>query len=103
MFRVKVEAEARGNLREHYQNLEERSSGSNYPAQWFEGIRDAIRDLAASAEQHGLAYEDRYFVETIRQRLYDSYKILYTIRGDCVHVLHIRHQALDPSAPSLAR
>lgn len=101
MFRVRVESEARGNLGAHYQTLKERNPGSNYPAQWFEGIRDAIRDLAASAEQHGLAYEDRYFAETIRQRLYDSYKILYTIRGDRVHVLHIRHQAQDPNDPSL--
>jgi plasmid stabilization system protein ParE len=32
----------------------------------------------------------------IRQRLYDSHKILLTTRGDGVHVLHIRHQAQDP-------
>lgn len=46
--------------------------------------------------QTALAYEDRFFAETIRQRLFDSYKILFVIREDRVHVLHIRHQAQDP-------
>ena len=96
MFRVRIEAEARNNLRTHYQNLRARNPGSEYPDRWYYGIRTAIRDLATSAQACGLAYEDRFFAETIRQRLFDSYKILFAIRGDAVHVLHIRHQAQDP-------
>ena len=96
MFRVRIEVEASNNLRDHYQSLRERSKGSTYPQKWYYGIRDAIRDLAASADQCGLAYENRYFAETIRQRLFDSYKILFVIRDSTVHVLHIRHQAQDP-------
>jgi plasmid stabilization system protein ParE len=96
VFRVRIEVEAKNNLRKHYQNLRSRSPGSKYPDQWYYGIRAAIRDLAVSAPQCGLAYENRFFAETIRQRLFDSYKILFAIREDTVHVLHIRHQAQDP-------
>ncbi|HVG48284.1 MAG TPA: type II toxin-antitoxin system RelE/ParE family toxin [Rubellimicrobium sp.] len=96
MFRVRIEAEARNNLRKHYQNLRARDPGSEYPDRWYYGIRSAIRDLAASARECGPAYEDRFFAETIRQRLFESYKILFAIREDAVHVLHIRHQAQDP-------
>lgn len=96
MFRVRVELEAKNNLRTHYQNLQARSPGSEYPDRWYHGIRAAIRELATSAEECGPAYEDRFFAETIRQRLYGSYKILFAIRDDRVHVLHIRHQAQDP-------
>ncbi len=96
MFRVRVELEAKDNLRTEYRNLQRRNPGSDYPDRWYYGIRAAIRDLATSAEMCGVAYEDRYFAETIRQRLYDSYKILFAIRGEHVHVLHIRHQAQDP-------
>jgi plasmid stabilization system protein ParE len=96
VFHVTIEGEAKDNLREHYRRLKARSPGSPYPSTWYYGIRAAIRDLAISAERCGLAYEDRYFAEVIRQRLYDSYKILFTIRGRQVHVLHIRHQAQDP-------
>ncbi len=69
---------------------------SVYPDNWYFGIREAIRDLARSADECGPAYEDRFFAEKIRQRLHDSYKILFAIRGDRIHVLHIRHQAQDP-------
>jgi plasmid stabilization system protein ParE len=96
VFQVVIEAEAKDNLRKHYRRLKARNPGSTYPDVWYHGIRGAIRDLAASAKHCGLAYEDRYFPETIRQRLYDSYKILFAIRDRCVHVLHIRHQAQDP-------
>jgi plasmid stabilization system protein ParE len=96
VFGVRVELEAKNNLRKHYLNLKARYPGSDYPDRWYHGIRAAILDLATSAEQCGLAYENRYFAATIRQRLYDSYKILSAIRGDRVHVLHVRHQAQDP-------
>jgi plasmid stabilization system protein ParE len=96
VFQVRIEAEAKDNLREHYQNLRSRNPGSEYPNRWYIGIRAAIRDLATSAQGCGLAYEDRFFAGTIRQRLFDSYKILFVIREDRVHVLHIRHQAQDP-------
>lgn len=96
MFQVRVEAEARHNLRAHFEKLREHNQGSDYPGRWYFGIRAAIRDLSTSAEQWGLAHEDRFFAEPIRQRLYDSYKILFTIRDDRVHVLHIRHQRQDP-------
>lgn len=96
MFRVRLEAEAKENLRQHYQNLRTRNPGSPYPDRWYAGIRAAIRDLARSARRCGLAYENRYFAEAIRHRLYDSYKILFVIRDDRVHVLHIRHSAQDP-------
>lgn len=97
MFRVVVEREARDNVRHLYDDLRARNPGSSYPARWFAEIRAAIVDLAESAERCGLAYEDRFFVETIRQRLQDSYKILFTIRGDRVHVLHVRHQHQNPT------
>lgn len=96
MFQIKVEQEAKNNLRRHYQNLQKRSPGSDYPEHWYYGIREAIRNLSTSADECGSAYEDRFFVERIRQRLYDSYKILFAIRGTRVHVLHIRHQAENP-------
>ena len=96
MFQVVLELEAKNNLRDHYRYLQTHSPGSAYPEQWYAGIRAAIRDLATSAEDCGLAYEDRFFAEVIRQRLHDSYKILFTIRGNRVHVLHIRHQAQNP-------
>ncbi|TVP79106.1 MAG: hypothetical protein EA352_01005 [Gemmatimonadales bacterium] len=97
MFRVRIEQEARENLRTHFLDLRERDPDSTYPLEWYLGIRAAIRDLEEAPERFGTAYEDRFFQEHIRHRLYDSWKVLFTIRGDTVHVLHIRHQAQDPT------
>ncbi|MGI9179425.1 MAG: hypothetical protein ACR2H9_02765 [Longimicrobiaceae bacterium] len=36
------------------------------------------------------------FAEPIRQRLFDWSEILFTIRGERVHVLHIRPRAQNP-------
>lgn len=80
MLLVIVEQEAKDNIRLLYRDLQSRNPGSDYPAVWFDGI-PAVAALAEAAERSGLAYEDRFFAETIRQRLYDSYKILFTIRG----------------------
>ena len=96
MFRVIIEVEARDNLRAHYLSLQSQLPDSDLPARWYYGIRAAIRELATSAEHCGIAYEDRFFAETIRQKLFGSYKVLFTIHGEQVHVLHVRHQAQDP-------
>jgi plasmid stabilization system protein ParE len=95
VFRVVVEREARDNIRDLFRDLKERDPGSGYPVRWLSGIQAAITDLAVSAERHGPAYEDRFFTDLIRHRLYESYKILFTIRDDRVHVLHVRHQRQD--------
>jgi plasmid stabilization system protein ParE len=99
VFRVIVEQEARENIRALYDELKTRNPGSSYPVRWFDEIRVTIAALAESAERCGLAYEDRFFAETIRQRLHESYKVLFTIRGDHVHVLHVRHQHQEPASP----
>lgn len=91
-----MEAEAKDNLRQHHRDLKSRNPGSACPDRWYFEIRAAIRDLAVSAKECGLAYEDRFFAEPLRQRLVGAYKILFVIREDRVHVLHIRHQAQDP-------
>ena len=98
MFQVLVEREAKDNIRLLYRGLERHNPGFGYPVRWLNEIQAAISDLAESAERYGPAYEDRFFTETIRQRLYGSYKILFTIRGGRVHVLHVRHQHQNPES-----
>jgi hypothetical protein len=52
-----------------------------------------------------LAPENEYFPEEIRNLFYgkrrNAYRIIFTIRGDTVHVLHVRRgarQVLNPEA-----
>jgi len=56
-----------------------------------------INSLAQCPERCPLAPENEHVIEEIRQLLYgrqrDVYRILCTIGGETVHVLHIRHGA----------
>ena len=66
-------------------------------ARWFAGIVEAINSLAEFPERCPLAPENGHFPEEIRQLLNgtrrDAFRILFTMQGDTVHVLHIRHGA----------
>ena len=66
-------------------------------ARWFAGMVEAIHPLEHFPARCPLAPENGHFPEEIRQLLYgtrrDVFRILFTVRGDEVHVLHIRHGA----------
>jgi plasmid stabilization system protein ParE len=74
-------------------------------ARWYNRLLDAIKSLADNPERCPLAPEHECFPEEIRNLLYGKrrnvYRILFTIRGDTVHVLHFRRgarKALKPEA-----
>jgi plasmid stabilization system protein ParE len=62
---------------------------------WFMALDEAIASLADFPERCTLAPETTRFPFEVRQLLYGkrphAYRILFTVRGDTVHVLHIRH------------
>ena len=70
---------------------------------WYNGLLKAIRSLAESPGRCSLAPEDERFPEEIRNLLYGkrttAYRIIFTIRGDTVHVLHFRRGAREGLKP----
>jgi len=66
-------------------------------ARWFAGLIEAVYTLEQLPARCPLAPENGHFPEEIRQLLYgtrrDVFRILFTIQGDTVHVLHVRHGA----------
>jgi toxin ParE1/3/4 len=67
---------------------------------WFLALEDAIASLATFPERCPLAPETVRFPFEVRQLLYGRkphvYRILFTIEGDTVNVLHIRHGRRKP-------
>ena len=63
---------------------------------WYDGLEAAIASLASTparcayAREHGLIPQ----VE-LRQLIFKSHRLIFTIRGDEVHVLHVRHVARE--------
>lgn len=61
---------------------------------WYEGLEAAVASLAHVPASHGYAREhDAIPGIELRQVVFKSHRLIFTIRGDQVHVLHIRHVA----------
>src|SRR6185312_7024223 len=62
---------------------------------WFRGLRKALTSLSELPERCPIAPERDEFPFEVRQLLYGTrqhrYRILFTIDGDVVVILHIRH------------
>jgi plasmid stabilization system protein ParE len=69
---------------------------------WFQGLREAVASLAHSPQRCALAPENAGFPFEVRHLLYGRkphvYRVLFTIEGDAVSILHIRHGRRHPIA-----
>jgi plasmid stabilization system protein ParE len=62
---------------------------------WFQGLKDTIATLSELPKRCPLAPENKNLAFGVRHLLYGRkphvYRILFTIEGDTVFILHIRH------------
>jgi plasmid stabilization system protein ParE len=91
VYRVHVEPPALDDIRKHYEYLRANAYTAGYADEWYDSIEAAILSLAEYPLSFGLAPESDHFAEEIRHRLVGSYRILFTVQGQEVHVLHVRH------------
>jgi plasmid stabilization system protein ParE len=93
-FRISITAKAKRDLDEIITWLLSKAA-KDTAWRWFKGLREAIASLADSPERCPLAPENSGFPFEVRQllygRRYDRYRILFTIQGEMVSVLHVRH------------
>jgi len=98
-FRVKTSTKARRDLDSILARLLSQEAGEA-GLRWFHGMREAVASLAHSPQRCALAPENATFTFEVRQLLYGRkphvYRILFTIDGDTVSVLHIRHGRRQP-------
>lgn len=63
---------------------------------WYNECIDTIRTLEHLPGRCPVAPEARFFDVQIRHLIVGPYRVLFTIEGDVVHVLHVRHGARQP-------
>lgn len=66
---------------------------------WYFDITERIESLQNNPYRCALARENSHFAEEIRQLIFGKYRILFTVRDEEVHVLHVRHSARDTLKP----
>ena len=103
-YRVIIEPPARDNIDEAWLWIAERNPSA--AIKWFNGLEVAIQTLESFPQRFPLAEESKAFDVEIRQLVYGkrigTYRILFTIKGETVHVLHVRHgrrRRLRPRPP----
>jgi plasmid stabilization system protein ParE len=92
-YRVIIQPPAVAEMDDAYLWIAERAPES--ARKWFNGLEAAIYTLEDFPERCPLAEESKAFDVEIRQLVYGkrvgAYRILFTIVGDAVHILHVRH------------
>jgi len=71
---------------------------------WYHALESALDWLESNAQSCGLAPENDWFPEEIRQHLFKtrrgrSYRLLFTIAGQQVRILHVRGPGQDLIRP----
>ena len=103
IYRVIIEPSAEQEIRESFQWIAEQAT-PEIAARWLNGLIREIDTLKKMPGRCPLAVESDAFPEEIRELLYGwqnrgKYRILFTISGEAVHVLFIRHTARDELQP----
>ena len=101
IFEVIIQPRAHAEIRAAYLWLSARSS--RHAVKWYNGLAKSILSLNTNPQRFGLAPESEYFDKEIRQLLYGKrggvYRVLFTIEGKVVSILHARHSARDVFKP----
>lgn len=96
-YGVIVTQKAKSDLRHYYQVATEHAPAT--AARWLDRFEAELDSLAENPDRCTLAPEDDLVHETIYQFFYGKrtgrYRVLFTIDGDRVLVLHIRRGAMD--------
>src|SRR5690349_15095605 len=100
-YEVIVQASAQAEIEAAYEWLARRAPAT--AVRWYGRLVKAIETLADNPLRCSLAPEDEYFPEEIRNLLYgkrkSNYRVIFTVRGDTVHVLHFRRGARQVLKP----
>lgn len=98
-YTIIVESSARADIDEGYEWMEENLT-REAAAQWYFDIYSAIESLQTMPFRCGLARENAFFKEEIRQLICGKYRMLFEVDKNRVRVLHVRHVARQTLKPT---
>lgn len=96
-FRVIVQPRAEQDIQAAAGWILDQSQSPAVALRWVQGIRAAMDTLKESPLRCPVAADSDAYGEEVRVLLYGErrgqYRVLFTVRGDTVHVLTVRHSA----------
>ena len=96
-YRVEMSPEARQDLLAAARYIADSSRSLDVAQAWFDGMVAAVMGLADMPRSNSLARENDGFEEEVRQKIFKSHRMLYTIHDSIGLVLvhRIWHTAQD--------
>lgn len=92
-YTVIIQPEAEVDLRDAFAHIQSESPG--HAAAWLAGLYDAVESLETMPNRCGFARERPELNADVRQYVYHSHRILFTVERRRVIVHHIRHAKRD--------
>jgi len=97
-FQVEITPIAESQIEKAYQWYKDRNP--EFADRWFRELMNAIATLQEKPRRFSLAVEHQIFNEEVHQLLHGKskniYRVLFTIRGNTVYVLYVRHGSQTP-------
>ncbi len=101
-FHVSITREGEQEAKDILEWLHSQQAGET-GLRWFEGLKTAIVSLAEMPERCPLARENKEFSFEVRNLLHGRkphvYRVVFTVEGDTVYILHIWHGRRRQIAP----
>jgi plasmid stabilization system protein ParE len=91
--RIIIQREAEADLREAFEFI--RADSPKNAAVWLRGLYEAIESLETMPERCAFAREREELNTDVRQFVYHSHRILFTVEKRTVFVHHVRHTKMD--------
>lgn len=66
---------------------------------WHFDLMEAFASLENFPNRCPLARENPYFKDELRQLLCGKYRIVFTVKDEEVHIVHVRHEARETAKP----
>ena len=94
-FQIELSKEAKANIREVFFFIHERSPQNGET--WVRGLYQRINTLKSMPDRCGLIREHKAFEDEVRELLYRSHRVIFTIDVErlCVKILTVRHSSRD--------
>jgi plasmid stabilization system protein ParE len=100
-YEVIIQPSAEGDMESAYQWIAERAPEE--AVKWYNGVLDACLALETLPERCPKAPESKGFKREIRQLIYGkrhyAFRILFTVSGQTVQILHVRRGARQTLPP----
>jgi plasmid stabilization system protein ParE len=96
VYTVEVTDTALNDAEDYFQFLQKDRQEPQYADRWWNGLMDAILSLESMPRRCPVIQEQGHLEEELRQLIYESHRIIFSLSGNKVRVLRVYHGARRP-------